>query len=118
MKHLKFLFLVLGLTTFGSFAQDVPVEDLPVATIDSHYLVTIPATPLVEYYYIDISSMDFTDASEAETRIRETLEANLTSFEVNFSEGYAIMHVHIEYMGDDLDVPKFQTYLGYLAKPH
>ncbi|MFT5821973.1 MAG: hypothetical protein ACI8ZM_003229, partial [Crocinitomix sp.] len=65
MKLLKMFVLALGLSAVGSYAQDIVVEDLPVATISEVYYVTLPDAPVEEYYYIDISHLDFEDEQEA-----------------------------------------------------
>ena len=108
----------LGLSAVSSFAQDVPVEDLPVATIGETYYVTLPEAPLEEYYYIDISHLEFADEHEAIYLLGAYVSGNLVTNEVFYSENYMILRVHFEYMGATiLAVSELQDYLGQLSKP-
>ena len=84
MKILKLMILAFGLGSFGSFAQEVPVDELPIATIDENYYVTLPVTEMVaEYYYVDISGFGFSTAEEAEKVMNTYVHANLVSNSVN-----------------------------------
>lgn len=116
--NLKTLILTFGLATFGAFGQDVPLEELPTATLTTDFQLTLdPSVPVSEYYYVDISEMDFENEAEAIKKCRDYLSANLISNEVHYSENYLIVHIHTEYMGGDLDYDKLQTYLNQLTKP-
>ena len=102
----------------SAFAQDVPVEELPTATLDENFHLTLnPEAPVSEYYYVDISHLDFANEAEAIKKCRDYLSANLISNEVHYSENYMIVRIHTEYMGDDLSYESIQNYLNHLTKP-
>ena len=117
MKLLKTLVLVLGLTSVGSFAQGIVVEDLPVATISDVYYVTLPDAPVEEYYYIDISHLDFEDEQEAVYLLGAYVTGNLITNEVFYSESYMLIQIHFEYVDGPISIEDLQAYLGILSKP-
>lgn len=118
MKNLKLLILMLGFFSVEGFAQDISIEDMPKATLTSNFFLTLdPTTPVSEYYYVDLSNMEFANEAEAIKLCRTYLTANLVSNVVHFSENYMIIRIHIEHMGGDLDYTKIQTYLNQLSKP-
>lgn len=117
MKLLKMLVLAFGLSAVGSYAQDIVVEDLPVATISDVYYVTLPDTPVEEYYYIDISHLDFEDEQEAVYLLGAYVTGNLITNEVFYSENYMIIQIHFEYVDGPISLEDLQAYLGILSKP-
>jgi hypothetical protein len=117
MKLLKMFVLTLGLSSVGSFAQDMVVEDLPVATISDVYYVTLPDAPVEEYYYIDISHLDFEDEQEAIYLLGAYVTGNLITNEVFYSENYMIIQIHFEYVDGAISLADLQSYLGILSKP-
>lgn len=117
MKLLKILVLALGLSAVSSQAQDLVVEDLPVATITEGFFVTVPEVPMVSDYYVDISHMDFVDEEDAKKKLATFVTGNIVTPILNYEENYFILHVHMEYMGGDYDVAKLQHYLNTLTKP-
>ena len=117
MKLLKMLVLVLGLSSVGSFAQDIVVEELPIATISDVYYVTLPDDPVEEYYYIDISHLDFEDEQEAVYLLGAYVTGNLITNEVFYSENYMIVQIHFEYVDGPISLEDLQAYLGILSKP-
>ena len=117
MKLIKLLFVAIGFSSMGSFAQDLVIEELPIATINESFYVTIPEIPLQEDYFIDISHMDFVDEADAIKKFGVFVTGNLVTPTVNFDEKYVILHIHTEYMGGDLDIAKMQVYLDQLTKP-
>lgn len=119
MKLFRILAMALGFTSISSIAQDVPVEELPIATIASNYYITLPEIPVENYYYIDISHMVFADEAEAVYLLSAYCQANLITCEVFYPEHYMIIHIHAEYMpgGVMMDRADLQDYLGHLPKP-
>lgn len=117
MKLFKILFLALGFSAMSSFAQDVPIDELPVATINESYLVTVPAIPIQEYYFIDISHLTFADEAEAMKKLEFYLTANVIQPIVHYDENYVILHVLVEYLAGDTDHTNLQFYLEHLTKP-
>jgi hypothetical protein len=119
MKLFKLLVLAFGLTlSAGAIAQDVPVEDLPVATIDENYYVTLPEMPVQEYYFVDISHLDFADEQEAVYLLTSYVTANLISNEIFYAEGYMVIRIHLEYIPEEeVDLEQLQDYLNHLTKP-
>ena len=117
MKLLKMLVLVLGLSSVGSFAQDIVVEELPIATISDVYYITLPDAPVEEYYYIDISHLDFEDEQEAVYLLGAYVTGNLITNEVFYSENYMIVQIHFEYVDGPISLEDLQAYLGILSKP-
>lgn len=118
MKILKTLFFALLFCASGSFAQDIPVDELPIATLDENFFLTLdPESPVSEYYYVDISHLGLTDEEAFQKQCKYFLTANLITPELHFSENYLIVRIHTEYLGGDLDYDKVQTYLNQLTKP-
>lgn len=117
MKLFKMLVMALGFTAASAFAQDVPVEDLPVATIDDNFYVTVPDSPISDYYYIDISHLEFADEQEAIYLLGAYVTGNLITNEVFYADNYMIVNIHLEYVGDDFSTTDLQSYLGELSKP-
>lgn len=110
--------MAVGLAATSTFAQDVAVEELPIATIDESYYVTLPEIPVVEYYYVDISHLDFEDEQEAIYLLGAYVTGNLITNEVFYSEGYMVIHIHTEYIPDEeIDLEQLQDYLNHLSKP-
>ena len=117
MKLLKTLLLSFVLTSVGSFAQEIAVEDLPVATISDVYYVTLPEGEVEEYYYIDISHLDFEDEQEAIYLLGAYVTGNLITNEVFYSENYMLIQIHFEYVDGPISLEDMQSYLGILSKP-
>ena len=119
MKLFKLLVLAISLVlTTGTFAQDVPAEELPVATIDENYYVTLPEMPVQEYYFVDISHLDFADEQEAIYLLTSYVTANLISNQIFYAEGYMVIRIHLEYIPDEeVDLEQLQDYLNHLTKP-
>lgn len=117
MKLLKTFVLALGFISVGSFAQDIPVEGLPVATIDENYLVTVPEIPIQEYYFINISHLSFASEAEATKLLEFYLTANVIQPIIHYSENYVVLHVLVEHLGGDTDFNNLQFYLNHLTKP-
>ena len=118
MKILKALFLTLAIGSFGSYAQDIPDDELPIATLDENYHLTLnEEMPLEDYYRVDISHFEFASEEEAIKQCRLYLSGNLISNEVHYGENYLIVHIHTEYMGDDVSHERFQAYLELITKP-
>lgn len=109
--------MAFGLSSVGSFAQELVIEELPVATINENFFVTIPEIPLQENYFIDISHMDFVDEADAIKKFAVFVTGNLVTPDVHYADNYVILHIHTEFMGGDLDIVKMQTYLNQLTKP-
>lgn len=116
MKLLKLFFFALGFSALNATAQDVPVEELPVATIDDKFLVTVPEIPIEEYYFIDISHLTFADDEEALKKLNFYLTANVVEPIINLEDNYLILHVKTEYIGGDTDYNNLQFYLNHLTK--
>lgn len=117
MKFLNYILLTLALSSVGVFAQDVSADELPAATIDANYYVTLDnSQPLSEYYKVDISHLSFADEAEATKLLGVYVSGNLISNEVNYSENYMIIHIHTEYVTDPT-LEGIQEYLGLLTKP-
>lgn len=117
MKILKTLTIFAGLTAFGSFGQ-MPTEDLPSASINSDYYVTLdPASPLSSYYKVDISHLSFENAEAAKKTLGFYVTGNLITNEVHFAENYMIIQIHTEYLPEDTNLEDVQDYLGHLTKP-
>ena len=117
MKLLKTFLLTLGFMSFGSIAQDIPVEGLPVATINEDYLVTVPEIPIQEYYFIDISHLTFASEEEATKLLEFYLTANVIRPIIHYSDNYVLLHVLVEFLGGDTDYNNLQFYLNHLTKP-
>ena len=117
MKLLKTYLLVLGFISFGSIAQDIPVESLPVATINENYLVTVPEIPIQEYYFIDISHLTFASEEEATKLLEFYLTANVIRPIIHYSDNYVVLQVMVEYIDGDTDYNNLQFYLNHLTKP-
>jgi len=117
MKLLKIYLLVLGFISFGSIAQDIPVESLPVATINENYLVTVPEIPIQEYYFIDISHLTFASEEEATKLLKFYLTANVIRPIIHYSDNYVVLQVMVEYIDGDTDYNNLQFYLNHLSKP-
>jgi len=109
--------MALGLAAVNSHAQDIALEDLPVATINSSFYVTLPEIPVAEYYYVDISHMVFADEQEAIYLLTSYVTANLITNEIHFADGYMIIHIHTEYVDGEIDRAELQEYLNNLTKP-
>lgn len=118
MKLLKIFALAVGLFATGAYAQDYVVEELPIATINEEFYVTLPEITVEEHYYVDISHMDFEDEQEAIYLLTSYVTGNLVSNEVFYTENYMILRVHTEYMPDG-EIPReqLQEYLNNLTKP-
>jgi hypothetical protein len=119
MKIVKILFFALCVFTSAAFGQDIPVDELPTATINENYLLTLDASaPLSEYYKVDISHLTFANENEAVKTMKRFLTANLVSNQVYYSEQYMIVKLHLEYLGETANITDVQHYLhNYLAKP-
>ena len=116
MKQLlKLILLTIVLTATPASAQEMPR-----AVINPEYLVSLPTDiPLQEYYFVDISHLDFADEQEAIYLLTSYVTANLISNEVFYSEGYMQIQLHLEYIPEsDRTVAKMQNYLNCLTKPH
>ena len=117
MRLLKLFFLVLSLSVVTGFSQDVPVDELPVATINESFYVTLPDGPVENYYYVDISHMVFADEQEAVYLLAGYVTGNLITNEVFYSDGYMILQIHHEYMPEGIELDFMQNYLNHLTKP-
>lgn len=117
MKLFKILFLAFGFSAVSSYAQEVPIEELPVATIDESFLVTVPEIPIEEYYLIDISHLTFLDDEDANKKLNFYLTANVIQPIINLEEDYVVLHVLVEHLGGDTDYNNLQFYLNHLTKP-
>ena len=118
MKILKSLFLALTLCTFSATAQEGPIEDLPVATLNAGFYLTLDTeTPVSNYYYVDISHLDFADETELVKQCNYYLTANLITTVAHYSDNYLIVQIHTEYMGEEASLEQVQTYLNQLTKP-
>ncbi|MFT5820944.1 MAG: hypothetical protein ACI8ZM_002192 [Crocinitomix sp.] len=118
MKIFKSLFLTIALSTFGLMAQDVPLEELPTATLNSDFFLTLDAeSPVSNYYYVDISHLDFTSEADLIKQCNYYLTANLITTVANFSEHYLVVQIHTEYLADGSSLEQVQTYLNQLTKP-
>ena len=118
MKILKSLFLTLALTTFGVVAQDVPLEELPTATLNSDfYLILDTESPISNYYYVDISHLDFANEGDLMKQCGYYLTANLITTVANYDDQYLLVQIHTEYIEDGASLEQIQTYLNQLTKP-
>ncbi len=119
MKLFRVLFLGLGLITFSSYAQEAAdIEALPEATLTTNYVISFPDAPMTTAYYIDVAHLGFENQTDGEKKLDYYLTGNLVTPELNFEEGYVILHVHTEYMGGDLDMVKLTNYVNNnLNKP-
>jgi hypothetical protein len=118
MKFLKSLFLALALCTFGAIAQDVPLEDLPTANLNADFYLTLDSeSPMSNYYFVDISHLDFANEAELIKQCNFYLTANLITTTPHYSENYLIVQIHTEYLGGDATLEQVQTYLNQLSKP-
>lgn len=112
--------MVLGMLNFSSYAQDVPVEDLPTATIADDYYVTIdPTIPIQDFYRADITHLGFTSQTEGQDLLNIYVNGNLIDAALNLEEGYAIIHIHTEFFpaGEEATHAQLQNYLNQLTKP-
>ena len=117
MTVFKYILLAIALSTSAAFAQEMATEDLPTATIDANYYVTLDnSQPLSEYYKVDISHLSFADEMQAKKLLGIYVTGNLITNEVNYSENQMIIHIHTEYATDPT-VADIQEYLGTLTKP-
>ena len=115
MKQLlKLILLTIVLTATPASAQEMPR-----AVINPEYLVSLPTEiPLQEYYFVDISHLDFTDEQEAIYLLTSYVTANLISNEVFYTDGYMVIRIHLEHIpGDEVDLAQLQDYLNHLTKP-
>lgn len=118
MKILQALILAFGFGSLSSYAQEVAIDKLPIATIDENYYVTLPISDEVEeFYYIDISKFTFSSEEEAQKVMNTYVLANLISNEVNYADKYMIIRIHVEHLKGDFRIESIQEYLGYLTKP-
>lgn len=117
MRTFKILIMALGLSAVNSFAQDVAIEELPVATINTGYYITLPEIPVQEYYFVDISHMVFADEQEAVYLLGAYCSGNLITNEVHYADHYMIIQIHTEYVEGEIDRVQLQEYLGQLSKP-
>jgi|TARA_R110000782_G_C14478452_1_gene375650 hypothetical protein len=114
MKTFKlFTLLVILLSTLTTLSQD-----LPIATIDEKYYVTLPNIPVQEYYYVDISHLDFEDKHESVYLLTSYVTANLISNQVFYEDGYMVIRIHLEHIpGGEVSLIELQNYLNHLTKP-
>lgn len=118
MKILKTLFLTLALCTFGAVAQDVPLEELPTATLNSDFYLTLDSeAPISNYYFVDISHLDFANEADLIKGCNYYLTANLITTIPHYSENYLLVQIHTEYLGEDASLEQIQTYVNQLSKP-
>lgn len=117
MKLFKILVMALGLSAVNAHAQDVVIEDLPVATINTSFYVTLPDIPVQEYYFVDISHMVFADEQEAIYLLTSYVTGNLITNEIHYADGYMIIHIHTEYVEGEIELAQLQDYLNHLSKP-
>jgi hypothetical protein len=118
MKLLRMFILTVSFFSLTSIAQDVPVDELPVATIASNYYITLPEIPVENYYYVDISHLVFENEAQAVYLLRAYCQGNLITCKVFYPEHYMIIRIHTEYLPDgEVDRARLQTYLGHLPKP-
>lgn len=118
MKILKSLLLTLALSTFGLMAQDVPLEDLPTATLNSDFFLTLNSeAPVSNYYYVDISHLDFASEADLIKQCGYYLTANLITTVANYSENYLLVQIHTEFLAEGTSLEQIQTYLNQLTKP-
>jgi S-methylmethionine-dependent homocysteine/selenocysteine methylase len=118
MKILKSLFLTMALSTFGLMAQDVPLEELPTATLNSDFYLTLDSeSPVSNYYYVDISHLDFASEAELIKQCGYYLTANLITTVANYTEQYLVVQIHTEFLADGATLEQIQTYLNQLSKP-
>lgn len=120
MKFFSALFLFFGLTSFGAFAQESPIEELPTATIADDYYVTLdPEIPIQDFYRAEISHLGFTSQSEGQNLLNIYVNGNLIDATLNLAEGYAIIHIHTEFFPTESEVThdQIQNYLDHLTKP-
>jgi hypothetical protein len=119
MKTTKILLFLFSFISTFSFGQDIALEDLPNATINENYSITLSTSvPLTDYYKVDISHLDFTDAAEAQKTLTRFVTGNLITNQVFYEEHYMLIHIHTEYLGGNLDLVKVQNYLtNSLPKP-
>ncbi|NOQ73342.1 MAG: hypothetical protein GQ574_15155 [Crocinitomix sp.] len=118
MKILKSLFLTMAFSTFGLMAQDVPLEELPTATLNSDFFLTLDAeSPVSNYYYVDISHLDFANEADLIKQCGYYLTANLITTVANYSDHYLVVQIHTEFLEDDASLEQIQTYLNQLTKP-
>lgn len=109
-------FMISGILSLN--AQDMDIDALPTGTLTTGFYLTLDSeVPVSNYYKVDISHMGFENETEAITKCRHYLSGNLISNVVHFDEGFMIVRIHTEYMGDDLDYDKLSTYLNQLTKP-
>ena len=118
MKFLKPIILTLGLFALNTFAQEPVVETLPTASIDANYYVTLDlSVPLSEYYKVDITHLEFENETDAIKTLRFYVSGNLVSNQVYYDEGYMLLQIHTDYLGEDATSEQVQEYLGLLTKP-
>jgi hypothetical protein len=118
MRIFKTLFVALAFCSVSSFAQDVPVEELPTATLDENFYLTLdPTAPVSEYYFVDISHLDFASEDELTKKCGYYLTANLITPEVHYGDNYLVVRIHTEYLSGEVAYEQVQTYLNQLTKP-
>ncbi len=108
--------LILFLFWFNSSslsAQETPTEDLPLATINNAYTITLDETkPLAEYYKVDLSNLTFKDEAQVKKDMRTFVSGNLISNEVYFEKQFMIIRIHTEYLNSSMGLMEVQTYLN------
>ncbi len=117
MKLLKLIVLALSLSVMNTYAQELVVEDLPVATINDNFYVTLPEMDVMDDYYVDISGLTFADEDEAIYLLTSFVTGNLVTSTIHYSEGYMIVHIHKEYISGTIALSDMQYYLDHLSKP-
>ena len=74
-------------------------------------------SPVSDYYYVDISHLDFENEADLVKQCGYYLTANLITTDAHYSDNYLIVRIHTEYLTGDASMDEIQTYLNQLTKP-
>ncbi len=119
MKKITLCLFISALALTG-FSQTPATKDVShadqvaptTAIITSDYVLTVPsATPLGDYYTIDVSSMQF-DSPEQLYTYFSGFNDNVVEFQVNRNTKTVHMHVRPEYISQGKTVEDLNTYFS------
>jgi hypothetical protein len=85
------------------------------ATITTDYCVTLDATKAIsEFYKIDITALNFATESDAK-KVFGAISNNLLSYQVDFANGAAYLHVHLNRTKNPEDITWWNNYIQGLC---
>jgi hypothetical protein len=101
----------------NSSAQQSPQwpTNYETATITGDYCVSLDATKaVVEFYKIDITSLNFATENDAK-KVFGAISNNLLSYSVDFANGAAYLHVHLDRTKNPEDIAWWNNYIQGLC---